>query len=80
MILNSQKEFFCCFFTLLGHIAFVNNVVSVTSIVFIAGITPTNYSVSYIVKNPKLRRRIKASLSTSTVIRRSTVYYLDRRG
>ena len=36
------------FFTLLGHIAFVNN-----GIAFIAGITPTNYSVSY-VRNSKI--------------------------
>ena len=45
MNLNSQNQFYFLFFTLLGHITSVNKVV-----VFIAGITPTNYSVSYIVK------------------------------
>ena len=38
----------------------MNNVIA-----FIAGITPTNYGVSYIVKNSKLRRRIRASLPTA---------------
>ena len=41
------------FFTLLGYITSVNN-----SIVFIAGITPTNYSVSYIVNKINAYERV----------------------
>ena len=48
MNLNSQNQFYFLFLTLLGYITSVNNVV-VTVLYFIAGITPTNYSVSYIV-------------------------------
>ena len=64
MILNSQTQLVFICFTLLGHIASTNNVV-VTVLQFIVGTAPTNYSVWYIVKNPKLRRRIKSSLSTA---------------
>ena len=43
------------------------------TIVFIVGITPTNYNVSYIVKNAKLRRCIRARLAAAIY-----VYYLGR--
>ena len=42
----------------------MNNVVCY-SIVFIAGITPTNHSIIFFVKNSKLRRCIRASLATA---------------
>ena len=71
------------FFTLLGHIAFVNN-----SIAFIAGITPTNYSVSY-VRNSKIddaHKRVSLSRNFKLhdiaqanyqSINSQTVYYLQ---
>ena len=51
------------YFTLLGHIASVNNVV--VTVLYLLREPHRRISVSYIVKNPKLRRPIKASLSTA---------------
>ena len=63
MVLNSQNQFL--FFTLLGHIASVNNVVVTVLYLLRALHRRIIYSVSYIVKISKLRRRIKASLATA---------------
>ena len=50
MNLNSEIQFYFVFFTLLCHIiTSVNNVV-VTVLHLLRAFTPTNYSVSYIVK------------------------------
>ena len=69
------------FFTLFHHIASVNSVVDTVLHLlwaFIVGITPTNYSVSYIVKNAT--HKSESRYRPFTIINCQTVYYLGRRG
>ena len=76
MNLNSQNQFYFLFFTLLGHITSVNNVV-VTVLYLLRDYTDELKCIVYCKKN----QRILASLATAIYDNNSqTVYYLGRRG